>query len=356
VSRRDYYNILGVKRTATPDEIKKAFRALALQYHPDRNPDDIEAERRFREVVTAYETLSDPEERRRYDRLGPFYTSSGKPPSPEEMSEILGETLGGIFRKRRKGEAGEDLRHTVTVSLEEVASGVERVVEVPRKVICTRCKGERADPDEGRRTCEACDGSGRSQSRRLFSQECARCDGRGFVIVKKCTKCGGSGRHGVEDRLKVKVPRGVATGQKLKLKGRGNAPRGDATYGDLYVIINVAEHPLFRRRGADLICEVPVTFAEAVLGAEISVPTLDAVTTIRVPPATPSGKLLRLTGRGLPRADRRGQGDLHLKIVVEIPTEITPTQRSALEALAETLDPDAHERRRAFNAAVQERS
>ena len=356
MARRDYYNILGVKRTATPSEIKKAFRGLALQYHPDRNPDDIDADRRFQEIVTAYEVLQDPEQRRKYDRMGPFYKPNGQPPTPEEMSEILNDALGGIFRRKKGGEQGEDLKYTLSVSLEEVATGVERVIEVPRKIICRTCGGDGADPEAGRKDCDACDGSGRSKSRRFLTSECARCDGRGYVVVSKCPRCDGAGRHGMEDRLKVRVPKGVATGQKLKLRGRGNAPKGDATYGDLYVIVNVSEHDLFRRRGADLICEIPVTFAEAALGSEVAVPTLDGNTTIRVPPGTSSGKLLRLTGRGLPRTDRRSQGDLHLKILVEIPESLSPDQKRALERFTESLKADAHPRRQAFDAAVQERS
>ncbi len=356
MARTDYYNTLGLRRGASPEEIKKAFRALALQYHPDRNPDDVEAERRFREVAEAYEVLSDPEQRRRYDRLGPFFKPNGQPPSPEEMSEILGETLGSIFRRRRRGAPGEDLKFTLTISLEEVARGVERVIEVPRQVICRSCGGDGAAPEGGKRDCEACGGSGRSRSRRLLSQACARCDGRGFVVVARCPRCEGSGRHGVEDRLKVRVPKGVATGQKLKLRGRGNAPRGDAAYGDLYVVINVGEHPLFRRRGADLICEVPVTYAEAALGTELAVPTLGATTTVRIPPGTPSGKLLRLTGRGLPRGGRRGAGDLHLKILVEIPEALSAEQRRAVEQLAEVLGPEVHPRRGTFEATLKRRA
>jgi molecular chaperone DnaJ len=272
------------------------------------------------------------------------------------MSAILRDMASGLFGKRKRGEPGEDLRFTLTVSLEEVAAGAEKVLDVSRQVTCRRCAGEGADPEGGRRECEPCGGSGRSPTRRLLRQDCARCDGAGYVVIKKCSRCDGSGRHGVEDRLKVKVPRGVATGQKLKLRGRGNAPRGAAPPGDLFVILSVAEHPLFRRRGADLICEVPVTYAEAVLGGELTVPTLDGATTIRVPPATPSGKLLRLTGRGLPRADRKGRGDLHLKVVVEIPTDLGPEQRSALERATALLGTDSHPRRSAFDAAVQERA
>ena len=353
--RRDYYNVLGVKKNATPDELKKAFRKLALEYHPDRNPDDLNAEARFREIVEAWEVLGDPEERIKYDRLGPFYKPNGQPPTPDELSEFVGETLGGLFKKKRRGSAGEDLRYTLTLSLEEVAVGGEKVITVPRQVACKRCAGDGADPDEGKKACDACEGSGRSPTRRLFRTDCARCDGRGYILVKRCTRCDGEGRHGVEDKLKVKVPPGVATGQKLKLRGRGNAPKGDHNAGDLLVIVNVADHPLFRRRGPDLICDVPITLSEATLGGAVTVPTLTGTTQVKIPVGTSSGKLLRLSAQGLPRREKRGKGDLHLKILVEIPGELSQDQRTLLERFQQSTSPSNHPRRAAFDQAVQER-
>ncbi len=353
MARRDYYNVLGVKKASSPDEIKRAFRALALKYHPDRNPDDVEAERRFREITEAWEVLGDPQKRAQYDRLGAFYKPNGQPPSPDELGEYFTEALGSIFGKRADNQPGEDLRYTLTLELEEVLTGGEHSISVPRQVACTRCGGDTADPDGGRKDCEPCEGSGKAVGRRLFRQTCARCDGRGFVVVKKCEKCEGSGRHGSEDVLKVKVPAGVATGQKLKLRGKGNEGFGDGAPGDLFVIVNIADHPLFSRRGADLICELPITFAEAALGAEVRVPTLEGATTIRVPAGTSSGKVLRLSGQGLPLPKQKGRrGDLHLQVVVEIPDQLSPQQREALLGFAELAGADAHPKRAEFDRSV----
>ncbi len=296
--RKDYYNILGVRRDATGEEIKRAFRQLALKYHPDRNPDDIDAAGRFKEATEAYQVLSDLEERTKFDRMGPLYRPDGRPPSPEELHELLSEMVGGLFRRKRSHQEGEDLQTTLTVELEDVATGATRKVIVTRNVRCNRCKTTGADPDGGKQDCDACDGTGKSPTRRVFRQSCARCDGRGFVVVKRCDVCDGKGLHASEDHFKVKVPPGVSTGQKLKLRGRGHEGRTTGSSGDLLVGIAVAEHPLFRRRGADLVCDLPLTFAEATLGAEITVPVLGARTAIQVPPGTPTGRILRLPGRG----------------------------------------------------------
>ncbi|MCB9762299.1 MAG: molecular chaperone DnaJ [Alphaproteobacteria bacterium] len=352
MARRDYYNILGVKRSATPEEIKKAFRGLALRYHPDRNPDDLDAERRFREIVEAYECLSDPEKRAMYDRMGPFYKPDGRPLTPDELGELVTDALGSLFGKKPDDRPGEDLRYTLTVTLEEVGEGVERTIVVPRQVRCGRCKATGAHPDGGRQPCDACEGSGKSPTRRIFRTSCARCDGRGYILVKACDRCGGEGRHGSEEHLKVRVPPGVATGQKLKLRHKGNDGHGAGVPGDLLVLIEVAEHGLFRRRGADLLCEVPVSFPEAALGARVRVPTLTGPTTILVPPGTPSGKILRLTGRGLPRLDRKGRGDLHLRVLVEIPSRLSAQQRAAVESLSDLTDERSHPLRAAYLEAI----
>ena len=351
--RPDYYNVLGIQRDADPHQIKKAYRQLAMQYHPDRNPEDEEATRRFNEVNEAYETLSEPESRNRYDRLGPFYHPSGRPPTPEEVGEVLSEAFGGLFRKRRDTDPGEDLRYTLTVSLEDVSTGASRTIHVPRQVCCRRCGATGADPDGGQKTCESCSGSGRSSTRRLLRQACARCDGQGWVRVKNCKTCDGKGRHGSEDRLKVQVPAGVATGQKLKLRGRGNDSRGTGPAGDLLVVINVENHPLFRRRGSDIICEVPMTMAELTMGCELQVPTLGGVTTIRIPPGTAPEKVLRLSAKGLPRVSSGDRGDQHIKLIVDIPTELSPAQKEVIRAFSERITPSDHPQRRAFDAMVE---
>lgn len=354
MARRDYYAVLGVSRDASTDEIKKAFRALALRYHPDRNPDDVDAERRFRECVEAYETLGDPDNRQRYDRLGPLYRPDGKPPSPEELREAVGDMLSGLFSRRRPDDPGEDLRYSLSVSLEEVANGGEQLVTLERQCKCRRCEGMGADPDEGRQTCDACNGNGQTQGR-LFRSQCPRCDGLGFITVKRCRRCDGQGRKIDEEQIKIKIPRGVATGQKLRIRGRGNDARGTGRTGDLIVLINVQEHSMFRRRGTDLFCEAPLTWAELVLGTDMQVPTLEGRTTIRIPPGTQPGKLFRLAGRGLPAMRGGRRGDLHFKVLVEVPTKMTDAQRKQLTDLASSFAEEAHPLRAAYDAYMAQR-
>ena len=360
MARKDYYGILGVGRTASTEEIKRAFRTLALRYHPDRNPGDAEAERRFREIAEAWEVLGDAEQRSRYDRLGPLYTPSGRPPSTDEINELLRDALNGLFRRKRPGDPGDDIKYTLTVTLEEAAEGAERTVQLPRTVRCKRCDGTGDHPD-GRVACATCSGTGRSPTRRLLRTDCAACDGRGYKPAAKCDRCGGEGKHPSEERLKIKVPPGVATGQKLRLRHKGHeAPAWPGTApgdpGDLYVLVQVEEHALFRRRGADLLCEVPLTFPEATLGADIAVPTLTGATTIRIPPGTPSGKTFRLPGRGLPgREGTGGKGDLHVRVVLEVPPALTPDQRAAVESLRDRLGDSAHPGRKAWDDALRSR-
>lgn len=359
MARRDYYAVLGVAKNASSEDIKRAFRGLAMKFHPDRNPGDVDAERRFRECAEAWEVLGDSEQRSRYDRLGPLYTHTGRPPSPDELNDILRDTLNGLFRRRRPGGAGEDLKYTLTITLEEAATGVERTLDIPRTVRCKKCDGT-GDHPEDRVPCATCSGSGKSPTRRLLRTDCATCDGRGYVPARKCDRCSGEGRHPLDDKLRVKVPPGVATGQKLKLRQKGHEPAAFAgtipgPAGDLYVMVNVDDHALFRRRGADLLCEIPVTFPEVALGADIAVPTLAGSTTIRIPSGTPSGKTFRLPGRGLPAIDGGVKGDLHVRVVVEVPATLTSDQRAAVTALGERLGQDAHPARRAWEQTIRSR-
>jgi molecular chaperone DnaJ len=357
LARRDYYATLGVPKTAGPDEIKKAFRALALRWHPDKNPGDAEAERRFREVAEAWDVLGDPEKRARYDRMGPLFTPDGKPPRPEELNELFLDALGGLFGRRRPGDRGEDIRYTLTLSLEDVARGTERTVSIQRTVTCRDCAGS-GDGAEGRTPCKECSGTGKSATRRFLRNDCPHCGGRGYRAPKKCGRCGGEGRSVQEEQLKVKVPAGVATGQKLKLRGKGNdgpGVSGSGPPGDLLVLVDVQDHALFRRRGNDLLCEVPITFAEAALGAEVAVPTLEGTTSIRVPPGTPSGKAFRLPGRGLPSPDSSAKGDLHARLVVEVPPTLDAEARAALEEFVRRAGPGAFPRKRAWVEALRER-
>ena len=355
MARRDYYATLGVPRTAGPEEIKKAFRALALRWHPDRNPGDSEAEKRFREVAEAWDVLGDPEKRARFDRMGPLFTHDGKPPRPEDLNEILLDTLGGLLGRKRPGDRGDDLRYTLQMSLEEAASGTERVVSIQRTVHCRDCAAT-GDASEGRTPCGECKGTGKAATRRFLRNDCPHCAGKGYRASKRCARCAGEGRTVAEEQLKVRVPPGVATGQKLKLKGKGNdGPGASGSAGDLLVIVDVADHPIFRRRGNDLLCEIPVTFAEAALGTEIAVPTLDGVTRIKVPQGTSSGKAFRLPGRGLPGPDGRGRGDLHARVVIEVPEGLGAEARASLEEFARRAGLEAHPRKRAWADALRER-
>lgn len=350
---RDFYNVLGIPRNASPDAIKKAYRGLARRWHPDKNPDDEAAAERFRDITEAYRTLSDPEQRKRYDRLGPLYREDGRPPRPEDLNQVVTSVFGGLFR-RRGNEKGEDLRYTVSLSLEEVAAGVDKPIVVPRRMQCNTCAGLGVRPAD-RVDCTYCNGTGKARGTRLFRSDCYHCGGRGFTAESACPTCDGDGRVSIEDTLTVKVPPGVAAGQKLKLAQKGDAPRGDGPAGDLYVVVGVEEHPLFRRRGEDLLVDLPLRYDELVLGTDVQVPTLDGATTIRIPPGSEPGKVLRLAGRGLPRVSRSGRGDLHLQLELELPTALDDLQRRAIEALAATLPASAHPRRAAFERALEER-
>ncbi len=350
----DYYNILGVSRTATNDEIKKAYRGLAMRWHPDRAQGDKVAEQRFKDITAAYRCLSDTEERGKYDRLGPLYNPDGRPPRPEEINDLATTVWGNLFR-RRKAERGDDLRYTIALTLEEVATGVDRAITVPRLARCPTCHGDGADPNGGRQKCTVCAGSGRSSGARLFRGPCYHCEGTGVQVVKRCAPCSGEGRSPIEDAIKVKVPAGVGTGQKLKVAHKGNAPKGSGAEGDLFVIVSVAEHPLFQRRGDDLLVEVPLTFPEVALGTDLVVPTLQGTTTIRIPAGTPPGRVFRLAGRGLPHTGTNRHGDLHVAVALEVPPALGAGDTERLEAWRRALPADAHPRRAAFDQAVQER-
>lgn len=353
MATRDFYNVLGIPKSASADDVKKAYRGLARRWHPDKNPGDVEAAARFKDINEAYRTLSDVEKRRRYDRLGPLYTEDGRPPKPEDVSDAVTSVFNGIFGTGKT--RGEDLRYTLSVTLEEVAKGISKEIVVPRLVRCNQCGGDGAHPEGGKETCEACKGSGKGTGR-VFRTTCYHCSGRGFTVAKRCETCGGDGLKGLEDTLKVKVPAGVATGQKLKLAGKGNASRGSGEAGDLLVIVSVSEHPLFRRRGDDVLIELPLAFHELVLGADVDVPTLQGKAAIRIPPGSPPGKILRLGGRGLPKVGSKARGDLHVELSLEVPTGLSEAQQQALSAWASELSPATHPRRAAFDRAAEERS
>ena len=258
--------------------------------------------------------------------------------------------------RRKKTDRGEDLRYTASLTLEEVSGGVDKEIVVPRFIHCDTCGGDGANPDQGKEVCSVCDGTGRSGGARLLSRDCYHCAGNGYIVVDKCPDCGGDGLRGVEETIRVKVKPGVATGQKLKVAGKGNVARGPGGEpGDLYVIVSVSEHPLFRRRGDDVLLDLPLSIDELVLGAEVTVPTLEGTTAIRIPAGSEPGKVLRLAERGLPRLGRGVRGDLHIHLGLEVPSGLSEERSQALRDWARGLPPAAHPRRAQFDKLVEER-
>jgi molecular chaperone DnaJ len=338
---KDYYRILGVSRSASPEEIKKAYRRLALKYHPDKNPDDPEAAERFKEMNEAYEVLSDPEKRRSYDRYG---TAAG-PRMAEGYADfdlgfgsLFEDLFEGVFGGTRRAsvQRGADLRYTLTIPLEEVAKGAEKEIVIPRFESCEVCGGTGARPGTRPKACPLCRGSGQIRFSRgllTISQTCHRCRGEGVVIDTPCRQCQGEGRVHKERTITVKIPTGVETGMRLRIAGEGEAGPKGGSRGDLYVILQVEEHPIFHREGDDLSCEVPISFTQAALGGEARIPTLTGMIPMPIPPGTQPGTEFRLDGYGLPNFRGYGRGDLKVKVLVEIPTRLTTKQRELLEEL-----------------------
>jgi len=340
MSRRDYYDVLGIDREATAEEIKRAYRRLAHQYHPDKNPGDKGSEDRFKEVSEAYEVLSSPEKRATYDRFGVVGAGAGAGGFGDVgFGTVFEDLFEGFFggSSRTRASRGADLRYNLEISLEEAAVGVEKEITVPRLEPCGTCKGNGAKPGTSPIVCPSCRGAGQvrySQGFLTISQTCSACRGVGRVIEHRCRDCRGTGRSHAERSLTVKVPAGVESGTRLKLVHEGEAGLNHGERGDLYVVIGVQEHPLFSRQGDDLYCEVPVTFSQAVLGAEILVPSLSGMVKLKLPAGTQGGTEFRLRGKGIARLRGHGRGDLVVRVVVEVPTRLTLKQRELLEAYA----------------------
>lgn len=349
-NKRDFYETLGVSRNASEEEIKKAYRRLAIQYHPDRNPGDRQAEEKFKEVNEAYQVLSDSEKRAQYDRFGHaafqgpqgaggfggFDFSQG---FEDVFSDIFGDFFGtGRGRSRSRSRRGDDLRYDLEIDFEDAHRGAERVIKVARLSQCEACNGTRtAAGTGGLRTCPNCRGTGQVRTQQGFfsiSTTCAQCRGEGHIISDPCTKCQGQGRVRKLQSLSVRIPPGVDNGSRLKLRGEGEAGFGGGPSGDLYVVIHVREHAIFARQDNDVIVEVPVSFPQAALGTEMEVPTLDGKVKFKVPAGTQSGKVFRLKGKGFADLHGYGRGDELVKVVVETPRRLTSRQRELLEEFA----------------------
>ncbi len=351
----DYYAVLEVERTATAQEIKAAYRKKAIELHPDKNPDDPEAEERFKVASEAYAVLSDADKRARYDRFGHAAFGGGgaggfDPVDIGSMAEILEGFFGDVFSgRRRRGRSARDLTYDLTLSFVEAATGVEKTIEVTRPEICEACQGSRAEPGTSVTECSACRGRGTVRYQRGFfstSRPCQSCDGTGQKIEKPCKACKGVGRVPKKAELTVKVPAGVADGAVRTVRGAGEQAGGEA--GDLHVTIRIEDHPLFTREGADIHCTVPVSFPQAVLGAQIEVPTLEGKVNMKLPPGTQSGRIFRLRGKGIPVFGGAGKGDQLVKVLVEVPEKINRRQRKLLEELAEEMGIDTHPQQSSF--------
>ena len=359
VSKRDYYEVLGVSRTATDVEIKSAYRKLALKYHPDRNPGDHAAEEKFKESAEAYSVLADGDKRHLYDRyghagLGGAATGGFDPTVFTGFEDILGGLgdifgLGDVFgggRRRGGVQRGADLRYDLEISFDEAAKGTETSVQIPRLESCETCSGSGAAPGSKATTCPQCQGRGQLRYQQGFftvARTCGQCRGTGSVIAKPCSTCKGAGRVQKERKLTVRVPAGIATGQRLRLTGEGEAGGPGGPPGDLYVVIHVQEHPFFQRDGNDLYCELPLNFPTLALGGEIRIPTLEGEEPFKVPEGTGSGQSFRLRGRGMPDVSGRGRGDLFVIVKVITPKKLSKEQKKLLEQLATSLPKEQFE-------------
>ena len=373
-TKRDYYHVLGVERGATPEEVKKAYRKLAVKHHPDKNPGDKSAEDKFKELGEAYEVLSNPDKRAAYDRFGhQAFTQGGGGGfggggihDPFDVfrevfgagrggggifESIFGDAVGGDGGERGGRGRGSDLRYDMRISFQEAARGVEKEIEISKLQACDTCHGSGAEPGSKVSTCPTCGGHGQVAVTRGFfniAQTCPRCRGAGQTIEKPCHNCHGDGRVEKTAKIKIKIPAGVEDGTRLRSSGQGEGGSRGGPAGDLYVVLHVEPHEIFQREGTDLFCSVPISFAKAALGGEVKVPTLEGSAVLRVPAGTPSGKVFRLRAKGLPEVHGRSIGDLHVKLYVEVPTKLNPIQKAHLQAFADSCDEHTHPEETSF--------
>jgi molecular chaperone DnaJ len=353
VSKRDYYEILGVARDATDQQLKSAYRKLALKYHPDRNPGDAKAEEAFKEAAEAYAVISDPEKRAASDRFGHAGVSGagagGFDPSAFAGFEDIFGNLGDLFgfgdmfggRRRRGGpQRGADLRYDLEITFEESFTGTETALQIPREETCETCTGTGAAAGTAPEVCSQCRGTGQQRFQQGFltvARPCPTCRGAGKVISKPCQACRGAGRVARDRKITAKIPAGIATGQRLRLYGEGEHGSAGGPPGDLYVVVHVQDHAFFQREGDDLYCELPISFPTLALGGEVRVPTLVGDEELRIPAGTQPGTRFKLRGKGMPNVSGRGQGDLFAIARVSVPKKLTKDQKHLLEELAKTL-------------------
>jgi molecular chaperone DnaJ len=376
-TRPDYYKALGVDKKADADAIKKAYRKLARQYHPDRNPDDKNAEARFKEISQAYDVLGDPEKRKQYDSAsGPFATGAGPGGGfggfsdfsfeGGSMGDILSNLFGGAGGARRgrgarpRAERGADIEAEVSISFDQAMRGAQLPLQVPMRAACPTCHGTGAKPGTTPTICPRCEGRGiETEGQGMFSisQPCSQCGGSGTIIEDPCPTCSGAGAVRTVKKLRVNVPAGVRDGSRIRLAGKGEPGREGGPPGDLYLITHVSPSPVFKRKGENLEVEVPLTIPEAVLGAEVRVPTLNGTKTLRVPPGTKPGTVQRLRGEGPPRAGKgqsgsAANGDIHYRFTIEVPEKLSSEQEQAVQQLSKTFTGDPRARLFTTNGAA----
>ena len=368
--KRDYYEVLGIQKGASEDEIKKAYKKLARKYHPDMNPGDKEAEEKFKEVNEANEVLSDPEKKARYDQFGfagvdPNYGAGagggayGGGFDFGDLGDIFGSFFGGGFGGQRRNpnapQRGESIRASVSISFTEAAFGCEKSVTIERSEQCPTCKGSGCAPGTTPEVCPDCHGSGTVQTRRqtpmgVFASNgpCRKCGGTGRLIHQPCSDCRGSGAVRKRRTIKVNIPAGIDHGQTISLRGQGGAGKNGGPAGDLLITVMVQPHEIFRRDGVDVFCEAPITFTQAVLGAELEIPTIDGKVKYSIPEGTQTSTVFRLKGKGIPVLNGRGRGDQYVTVVIETPRSLNKEQKEALRRFSETLGENNYEKRKSF--------
>lgn len=348
--KKDYYEILSIDRNATQEEIKKAYKRFAFQYHPDRNPGDPKAEASFKEINEAYQVLSNPNKRAQYDSFG-HISSEGLFTESDfglNFNDIFGNIFDEVFStgRRSRAERGRDLKYDLEISFEEAAFGIEKEITIPKRIICEKCEGRGAAPG-GEVTCSTCAGRGSvkySEGFLAISRTCSSCRGTGRRITKLCPGCRGDGLTTFDQTLRVKVPAGIDEGARLRMRGEGEHGSYGGPGGDLYIEIHVKRHPFFTREGKDIFCDVPISFVQAALGDEVQVPTLEGKTKIKIPSGTQSGQTLRLKEKGVSSLNGRGKGDLYIKVQVEVPVKLNSKQRELLEEFAKVTEVDSTSR------------
>ena len=356
MSKQDYYELLGVSKSADEKEIKKAYKRLAMKYHPDRTKGDEAKTEQFKKIKEAYEVLTDSQKRSMYDQYGHaafeqggFGHGQGGGGGFGDFNDIFGGAFGDIFgggRSRQRGpQRGSDLRYNMELSLEEAVKGVKKEINIPTGVHCKSCNGSGAKKGTSAHNCQTCHGTGQVQMRQGFfavQQSCPTCGGKGKVIKEPCEHCYGQGRQQTNKTLSVSIPAGVDNGDRVRLAGEGEAGETGAPSGDLYVEVYVREHPIFQRDGDTLYCEVPISFTQAALGGEIEVPTLDGRLKLKIPPETQTGRMFRLRGKGVKSVRSRVEGDMLCKAIVETPVKLTDEQKALLEEFEKSMGESTH--------------